>query len=60
MTRLSSGGTGACGATDTGLRILFETPAWLAEKGRLIPPAELDFPTLFHHAYRRLTTLCAL
>ncbi|XXT16075.1 CRISPR system precrRNA processing endoribonuclease RAMP protein Cas6 [Sorangium sp. So ce429] len=42
------------------LHITFETPAWLALKGRLHTADDLDFPALFRHVYRRLTTLSAL
>lgn len=45
---------------DGALQITFETPAWLAVKGRLHTAEDLDFPSLFRHVYRRLTTLSAL
>jgi hypothetical protein len=42
------------------VRIVFETPVWIEHRGKLLAPAEVDFPDLFRHAYRRLTTLAAL
>jgi hypothetical protein len=42
------------------LGIELDTPAWLTHRGRLLEPDELNFPILFRHVYRRLTTLASL
>lgn len=40
------------------LRVDFETPAWLEQRGRLMD--DMDCPALFRAVHRRLTTVCAL
>lgn len=42
------------------VRVVMETPAWIAQKGRLLDPEELSFATLYRHTARRLTVLTAL
>ncbi|MFO0762664.1 MAG: CRISPR system precrRNA processing endoribonuclease RAMP protein Cas6 [Byssovorax sp.] len=42
------------------LTVESETPIWLPAHGKLTAPDHVDFPGLFRHAYRRLTTLAAL